>query len=89
MSISARLVPSAASIVVRSTSTGGFQPTAAGVTLKNIAASTVSGDPTHRLDGLVDVIADDANTVSGSTLVYDKITDKYVVKLLDLDGGTF
>ena len=89
MTISAKLVPSSAAIVVKSTSTGGFQPSSAGVTLKNIVGSTVSNDPTHRLDGLVDVIADDATTVSGSTLVYDSATDKYVVKLLDLDGGNF
>lgn len=87
MSISARIVPSAAKIVVKSTSSGGFQPSSAGVTLKN-SAQVVSSD-LRRIDSLVDVVADDANTISGSTLVYDKSTDKYVVKLLDLDGGNF
>lgn len=80
-----RLVPSAASVVVKSTSTGGLQQASAGVTLKNIVAT----DTSRRLDTLVDVISDDANTVTGSTLVYDSATDKYVVKLLDLDGGNF
>lgn len=42
-----------------------------------------------RLDQLLDVIPDGENTVAGSTLVYDPITDKYVVELLDLDGGEF
>ena len=42
-----------------------------------------------RLDRLNDVTADSANTLAGSTLVYDPTTDKYVVKLLDMDGGEF
>ena len=76
------------SIVVRSTSTGGLQQTAAGITLKNMTGPAAT-DLTRRLDGLVDVVADVANTVSGSTLVYDKDLDKYIVQLLDLDGGSF
>jgi len=80
-----RLVPSAASITLKSTSTGGLQQASAGVTLKNIVAT----DQSRRLDTLVDVVPDDANTVTGSTLVYDSARDKYVVKLLDLDGGNF
>lgn len=80
-----RLVSSAASVVVKSTSTGGLQPTSEAVTLKNIVAT----DTSHRLDTLVDVIPDTADTVTGSTLVYDATRDKYVVKLLDLDGGNF
>jgi hypothetical protein len=43
----------------------------------------------HRLDALEDVQADTYDTPPNSTLVYDPATDKYVVKLLDLDGGTF
>lgn len=42
-----------------------------------------------RLDRLNDVVADSANTPAGSTLVYDPNSDKYVVKLLDMDGGEF
>lgn len=80
-----RLVSAAASVVVKSTSTGGLQPTSEAVTLKNIVAT----DTSRRLDTLVDVIPDTADTVTGSTLVYDATRDKYVVKLLDLDGGNF
>jgi hypothetical protein len=52
------------------------------ITLKNNSAA-------GRLDQLLDVTPDTANTVAGSTLVYDPTTDKYVVKMLDLDGGVF
>lgn len=63
---------------------GAIQPINT-ITLKN----TIQADASRRLDTLLDVIADSANTVAGSTLVYDPNTDKYVVKLLDLDGGSF
>lgn len=85
MSISARLVNSGASIAVRTAPGGGLQQSTSAVTLKN----TIQADSSKRLDGLVDVIADTAETPAGSTLVYDPTTDKYVVKLLDLDGGNF
>jgi hypothetical protein len=55
------------------------------ITLKN----TIQTDINRRLDTLTDVVPDTANTQSGSTLVYDSATDKYVVKILDIDGGTF
>ena len=55
------------------------------ITLKN----TIQTDINRRLDTLTDVTPDTANTQSGSTLVYDSVTDKYVVKILDIDGGTF
>lgn len=63
---------------------GAIQPIGA-VTLKN----TIQAETNRRLDQLLDVVADTANTVAGSTLVYDPTTDKYVVKVLDLDGGSF
>ena len=85
MSISARLVQSGASISVRTAPGGGLQQSTSAVTLKN----TIQSDADKRLDTLADVIADNANTVAGSTLVYDPSTDKYIVKLLDLDGGNF
>lgn len=65
---------------------GGLQQSPAGITLRNTIQSS---DLTRRLDNLVDVVPDSAETPAGSTLVYDPTTDKYVVKLLDLDGGTF
>lgn len=70
-------------IVVKIGGTGQLVQTATPVTLKN------TFDSGKRLDRLLDVVADNANTPAGSTLVYDPNTDKYTVKLLDLDGGTF
>ena len=32
---------------------------------------------------------DEINVATGSTLVYNSTTDKYEIKMLDLDGGTF
>lgn len=72
-----------AGIKVRLTG-GAIQPVST-VTLKN----TIQTETNRRLDQLLDVVADTANTAAGSTLVYDPITDKYVVKTLDLDGGSF
>jgi len=43
---------------------------------------------TIRLDQLADV-EEGAVPANNSTLVYDNVTDKYVVKLLDVDGGSF
>lgn len=59
--------------------------TSPAVTLRNDALSA----STRRIDALLDVVADGANTAAGSTLVYDPDQDKYIVKQLDLDGGTF
>jgi hypothetical protein len=55
------------------------------LTLKN--DTTLSSVITTRLDSLNDVNAD--NESNNATLVYDSTTDTYVVKQLDLDGGTF
>lgn len=87
MTITARLVSAGASVVVKTAPNGGLQPTSSGVTLKNTILTDSAQN--KRLDALVDVIADDGTTAAGSTLVYDPTTDKYVVKLLDLDGGSF
>lgn len=87
MSISARLVQSGASIAVKTAPGGGLQQSTSAVTLKNTIQADLSA--TKRLDTLADVIADTVDTPAGSTLVYDPGTDKYIVKLLDLDGGTF
>jgi hypothetical protein len=64
---------------------GGIVEPITPITLKN----TIQADSNRRLDGLLDVVGDNANTVAGSTLVYDPGTDRYIVKLLDLDGGSF
>jgi hypothetical protein len=63
------------------------------VTLKPSSMFTVA-DAATRLDQLIDV---DATAESnGSTLVYNNVLDKYIVKKIsfdevdgDLDGGTF
>ena len=64
---------------------GGIVEPITPITLKN----TILADANRRLDSLLDVVGDNANTVAGSTLVYDPGTDRYIVKLLDLDGGSF
>ena len=60
-------------------------PSGASIIVKN----TIQDSLARRLDGMVDVTPDSGNTVTGSTLVYDSGPDKYIVKLLDLDGGSF
>ena len=52
----------------------------------NILSGGASG--TNRLDALEDV-SEGLTPVDNSTLVYNASTDKYEVKELDLDGGTF
>lgn len=71
--------------------TSGSMTSTNPITIKNISASS-SG--VTRLDQLFDVVA--TNETDKATLVYDAITDKYVVQPLefgditgDLDGGTF
>ena len=69
--------------------TGGLTSAGTPVTLKNSGVGlggTTVGTNT-RLDGLDDVVEGSPST--GSTLVYDSGIDKYIVKQLDLDGGSF
>ena len=65
-----------------STDNGVLGSTENGITLVSGASDVV-----NRLDNLLDVVESDPD--DRSTLVYDKATDKYVVKTLNLDGGTF
>lgn len=69
--------------------TGGLMSAATPVTLKNSAVGLGGGTigTNTRLDGLDDVV--EGTPTTGSTLVYDSVTDKYTVKQLDLDGGSF
>lgn len=53
------------------------------LTLTSSATSGVT-----RLDALDDVV-EGSSPIDKSTLVYNAATDKYEVKVLDLDGGTF
>jgi len=55
----------------------------------NTNVLTLKASNPNRLDRLADVTPDNTTTANNSTLVYDPLTDKYVVKLLDLDGGVF
>lgn len=41
----------------------------------------------RRIDNMLDV--DPSGEVDNSTLVYDAATDTYIVKEMDLDGGSF
>ena len=66
---------------------GSIKPSTQADAVTVTSASGVSGAQT-RLDSLFDVV-EGANPAEGSTLVYDEDTDTYVVKQLDLDGGTF
>jgi len=76
---------SAARIKVVSTN-GSIKPSTSAQAVTVTSASGVSSTAS-RLDTLQDVIED--YPTNGSTLVYDVTTDKYIVKQLDIDGGTF
>jgi hypothetical protein len=67
-------------------SAGSLKPSSSAQAVTVTSASGVSL-ASARLDALQDVIED--SPTNGSTLVYDVTTDKYIVKQLDLDGGTF
>lgn len=76
---------SAASIKVVSVD-GSIKPSTSAQAVTVTSASGVS-TAASRLDALQDVV--EQTPTNGSTLVYDVTTDKYIVKQLDLDGGTF
>lgn len=57
------------------------QSTGASVTLTAFPATSA------RLDTLEDVL--EITPANNSTLVYDSTSDKYIVKQIDIDGGTF
>ena len=80
-------------IRVSANGTSGILDTTVPVTLKN--TPTISSGGVDRLDSLKDVSA--LGETTGAVPVYDSITDKYIVKKLDLstdvvgdlDGGLF
>jgi hypothetical protein len=72
-------------IKVSSNATAGVIDSSTPVTIKNV--SSAIGNGITRLDSLVDVNA--SNETDNATLVYNFETDTYVVKQMDLDGGTF
>jgi hypothetical protein len=72
-------------IKVSSNATAGVLDSSTPVTIKNV--SSAIGNGITRLDSLVDVNA--SNETDNATLVYNFETDTYVVKQMDLDGGTF
>ena len=63
------------------TNNAGVLSTVAPLTLKNQIQEIRS------IEDIGDV--DEINVATGSTLVYNSTTDKYEIKMLDLDGGTF
>jgi hypothetical protein len=67
---------------------GSIKPSTQADAVTVTSASGVTGGAATRLDALIDVV-EGANPTEGSTLVYDVETDRYVVKQLELDGGTF
>lgn len=72
-------------IKVSSNATAGVLDSSTPVTIKNVSAAI--GNGITRLDSLVDVNA--SNETDNATLVYNFETDTYVVKQMNLDGGTF
>jgi len=79
-------------VQVSANGTAGVLDTTSSVTLKNTPTLSTSGNVA--IDQLTDVNLSQRD--DGSTLVYDLITDTYMVKPLDmtdvvgdLDGGTF
>lgn len=78
---------------VSSNSTSGVLNSTTPVTLKNTPSLKVGG--VDRLDKLADVSA--GGETDGAVPIYDSVTDKYIVKKIDLgtdvagdlDGGTF
>ena len=77
------IVARSRNIKVSSNATAGVLDSSTPVTIKN----STSTNGITRLDSLVDVNA--SNETDNATLVYDFETDTYVVKQMDLDGGTF
>ena len=81
-------------IRVSANGTSGILDSTVPVTLKNTPTIS-SGSGVDRLDHLKDVYAGGETT--GAVPVYDSVTDKYIVKKLDLgtdvigdlDGGSF
>lgn len=63
------------------TNNAGVLSTVAPLTLKNQIQEIRS------IEDIGDV--DEIDVTTGSTLVYNSTTDKYEIKMLDLDGGTF
>ena len=63
------------------TNNAGVLSTVAPLTLKNQIQEIRS------IEDIGDV--DEIDVATGSTLVYNSTTDKYEIKMLDLDGGTF
>lgn len=93
MSVTNVVVGRRRNIRVSANATSGILDTTVPVTLKNTPTITSGG--VDRLDHLVDVYA--AGEANGAVPIYDSVTDKYIVKNLnlstdvvgDLDGGTF
>jgi hypothetical protein len=77
------IVARSRNIKVSSNATAGILDSSTPVTVKSSSGST----SITRLDSLVDVNA--SNETDNATLVYDSSSDTYVVRQIDLDGGTF
>lgn len=77
------IVARSRNVRISSNATAGVLDSSTPVTIK----SSSSAGGITRLDSLVDV--DASGETDNATLVYDSITDTYVVKQMNLDGGTF
>jgi hypothetical protein len=82
------IVAKTRAVKVSANSTGGIIDTTTPVTVRNsLGVSSNANAGVTRLDKLTDVVAN--NETDNATLVYRAADDKYIVKQLDLDGGTF
>lgn len=75
--------------VVAKTNQSGLIQTGSPITLKNLAGVVGSGGQSN-IDELRELLDVDAASVSNNaTVVYNTDVNKYVVKQMDLDGGSF
>ena len=77
------IVARSRNIKVSSNATAGVIDSSTPLIIKNNSSAI----GITRLDSLVDV--NSSNETDNATLVYDSHTDTYVVKQINLDGGTF
>ncbi len=57
-------------------------------TRQSVTLTTNATSALNRLDALLDVV-EGVGAVNGAAPIYDEASDTYVVKQIDLDGGSF
>ena len=78
-------------VTVKVKNTGGMLSSVPGgqtsTSVKSTQLVSADGGGPKRLDTLSDV--QETSPETGDTLVYDATSDRYVVKTMNVDGGTF